>query len=382
MPVSSAQHKRARLRLRHLAAGRFLGLGNPRERERQHIREAERGTPSLLTLHESASPANTPPTTTPSPVPQPTKRARQHRTRSERHFSASTPPSSSEHSSSSHGAGNDTLQLARMPSRLGADGPLATWLSGWFVHLAGSTSNLSLTGTISHATQLALSASSPTAIRASTSRKAKAHLAPRRAAPGLGARVRGAGGCGGEHTSSGHHTHHHLPTLGHSTARHAASTSILQFHLHFTLDLAPHSRGRRRRRHRHLRPLDARRWPVAFHAQVWCTYRAGFEPIRDLPGLGALPAVGRDVGLGFQRGALEHILPPPHAYSTSTPHSHSSTTSTSTSSSGGTKQKRWSLPSLGVGGTKGWTSDAGFGCMLRMGRVWWRVVAGADALET
>ncbi|KAJ6612198.1 hypothetical protein B0H10DRAFT_1952480 [Mycena sp. CBHHK59/15] len=34
-------------------------------------------------------------------------------------------------------------------------------------------------------------------------------------------------------------------------------------------------------------------WPAAFHAafhaHVWCTYRAGFEPIRDLAGLSALP---------------------------------------------------------------------------------------------
>ncbi|KAJ6518404.1 hypothetical protein DFH09DRAFT_1098587 [Mycena vulgaris] len=41
---------------------------------------------------------------------------------------------------------------------------------------------------------------------------------------------------------------------------------------------------------------DTGPWPAVFHAaffaQVWCTYRAGFEPIRDLPGLGALPAVG------------------------------------------------------------------------------------------
>ncbi|KAF8144467.1 hypothetical protein K438DRAFT_1874105, partial [Mycena galopus ATCC 62051] len=40
-------------------------------------------------------------------------------------------------------------------------------------------------------------------------------------------------------------------------------------------------------------PPDAGPWPAAFHAafyaQVWCTYRAGFEPIRDLPSLSSLP---------------------------------------------------------------------------------------------
>jgi hypothetical protein len=40
-------------------------------------------------------------------------------------------------------------------------------------------------------------------------------------------------------------------------------------------------------------PPDAGLWPATFHAafyaQVWCTYRAGFEPIRDLPSLSSLP---------------------------------------------------------------------------------------------
>jgi hypothetical protein len=40
-------------------------------------------------------------------------------------------------------------------------------------------------------------------------------------------------------------------------------------------------------------PSDAGPWPALFHAafyaQVWGTYRAGFEPIRDLPFLSSLP---------------------------------------------------------------------------------------------
>ncbi|KAJ7465525.1 hypothetical protein FB451DRAFT_1561355, partial [Mycena latifolia] len=36
-------------------------------------------------------------------------------------------------------------------------------------------------------------------------------------------------------------------------------------------------------------PPDPGPWPTASHVQVWCTYRAGFEPIHDLPGLSSLP---------------------------------------------------------------------------------------------
>ncbi|KAJ7718787.1 hypothetical protein B0H16DRAFT_1700508 [Mycena metata] len=152
------------------STGRFLGLGKDkdkeRERDRQRIREAERGQPSaaeLLPLHESgvggfadelnsaSSPATyrfeavSPPSAFSGTAPP--------CTRSERHFSASTPPSSS---SPSHGHGtNGDLTLARTPSR-----------RGWIVHLAGSTSDLSLTSTlstsISHAASLASSTSRKT----------------------------------------------------------------------------------------------------------------------------------------------------------------------------------------------------------------------------
>ncbi|KAJ7710636.1 peptidase C54, partial [Mycena rosella] len=51
-------------------------------------------------------------------------------------------------------------------------------------------------------------------------------------------------------------------------------------------------------------------WPAQFHvvlyAQVWCTYRAGFEPIRDLPSLATLPP------------PLSFPAPPSNAHSKST----------------------------------------------------------------
>ncbi|KAJ6584219.1 hypothetical protein B0H10DRAFT_1961890 [Mycena sp. CBHHK59/15] len=52
----------------------------------------------------------------------------------------------------------------------------------------------------------------------------------------------------------------------------------------------------------------------------------------------------------------------------SDPRTYSTATSTSTSSSGGTKKKWWPLPSLPLGGIKGWTSDAGWGCVVRTGQ--------------
>ncbi|KAJ6565569.1 hypothetical protein DFH09DRAFT_1363766 [Mycena vulgaris] len=285
-------------------------------------------------------------------------------------------------------------------------------------HLPGSTSDLLLTGTISHVTQLASSASSRTAIRASTSRKAEASTRKRRqrgrqnlaavcylfdgdAAPdrsaepiwllcvqlpgwGLEDEARMAAAANTRLLDT---THHHLPTLGHSTPRHAASISTgnSTSASHSTLHPTHAEDGADDTA---ISEDDAGPWPVAFraafYAQVWCTYRAGFEPIHDLLGLGALPAEGGDAGVARFPARSTPAPPPPPPPRLLHPHLALSLVRHLGID---IKQRRHqeavvALPSLGVGGTKGWTSDAGFGCMLRTGRVCWRVVAGADALET
>ncbi|KAJ7852736.1 hypothetical protein B0H13DRAFT_2359355 [Mycena leptocephala] len=98
--------------------------------------------------------------------------------------------------------------------------------------------------------------------------------------------------------------------------------------------------------------LDESAWPAAFYAQVWCTYRTGFETVRDLPSLSSLP--------------------PPLSF-------HPLSNSTSTSASVSTSKKPW----WPLGGTKEWTSDAGWGSMLRTGQSLLAVAlqrVGADPL--
>ncbi|KAJ7132582.1 hypothetical protein C8R44DRAFT_774217, partial [Mycena epipterygia] len=49
--------------------------------------------------------------------------------------------------------------------------------------------------------------------------------------------------------------------------------------------------------------LDVEPWPAKFHPGLCAPYRAGFEPIRDLPGLGGMPAW---VGAGALTSAHEN----------------------------------------------------------------------------
>ncbi|KAI6044613.1 cysteine protease required for autophagy [Pisolithus marmoratus] len=80
----------------------------------------------------------------------------------------------------------------------------------------------------------------------------------------------------------------------------------------------------------------AAHWPPAFYAdftsRIWLTYRDQFPPIRD----STLAALDSDLASGVQS-----IIP-------CSP-----------------RQKRWNWPGTGE---KGWTSDAGWGCMLRTGQ--------------
>ncbi|KAJ7189878.1 hypothetical protein GGX14DRAFT_701934 [Mycena pura] len=401
-------------------AGRFLGLGKDkekegRERERQRIREAERKEPSAEELlvvldddDENESPeyhstANVPP---PPPTAYSTARLR---TRSDRAFSASTPApsSSSSHSSHSHSShappnagASETLHVTRSPSRMGLDAaPLASRLGGWFAHLAGSsTSDLSLTSTIGAAAALATSTS-----RAARSASSSSSKAARKSDTG--------GGAGGSKTGLLDKAVRYLLDGDAAPDRSSAEIWLMGVRLpgwatedeeRITLASSSSSHSHSGHSHSsrshsshghssHSHPIeldpDPGPWPAAFHAaffaQVWCTYRAGFEPIRDLPSLASLPPPL--VFLGAPPGSPTHThymhAPPMHSPSQSdashssvgsraSRSSYASSASYSTSASGvsalsaasgGTGKKRW----WGLGGTKGWSSDAGWGCMLR-----------------
>ncbi|EPS95700.1 hypothetical protein FOMPIDRAFT_143470 [Fomitopsis schrenkii] len=82
-------------------------------------------------------------------------------------------------------------------------------------------------------------------------------------------------------------------------------------------------------------PKDpSKNWPPVFYAdftsRIWLTYRSQFQPIRDT----TLSALESEIG---ETSAVTNSPQP----------------------------KRWNWP---IGGEKGWTSDAGWGCMLRTGQ--------------
>ncbi|KAF7318631.1 hypothetical protein HMN09_00374500 [Mycena chlorophos] len=354
--------------------GRFLGLGRDkdkeRERERERIREVERADPSaaeLLAMQDDGyddtdmdmlqSPSS--PTSfdiAMSSSPPSAYATARPRTRADRQFSASIPPGSasshsnlSSHSHSSHYSATslNTLHVVRSPSRLSAGGDgLTTRLSGWFSHIAGSTSDLSLTSTIGAAASLATS-TSRTISSASSSRKQHSSSSSRKE----GSSGSGKGGGGGGLLDKAVCTAE-IWLMGvrmdgwsrEDEERNQQQQTQAQAQLD---DLVP----------------DAGPWPAAFHAvfyaQVWCTYRAGFpEPICYLAV--RVPPMH----------SLTQIDASASSYASSSPsssmHGHGSGHSTASSTGGGGGKRKWWPLSLGnMGSSKGWSSDAGWGCMLR-----------------
>ncbi|KAF7310342.1 hypothetical protein MIND_00408300 [Mycena indigotica] len=395
------------------ARRKFLGMGRDKdkERERERIREAERGDPSaaeLLAMEEDEmdSPQYDPGMASSPPSAYATARAR---TRADRQFSASTPPGSSSshssHSHSSHPHSPATMHIVRSPSRLSAsgDGGLTTRLSGWFSHLAGSTSDLSLTGTIGAAASLATSTSRTLSSSAKKPRKNEGQASAKTGT--------GVGGGGGLLDKAVRYLLDGDANPDRSTAeiwlmgvrmegwsREDEARFALSQHHHSSQSpnlSASQSTVSNSTTNDELGLPDPGPWPAAFHAafyaQVWCTYRAGFpEPIRDLAGVEVLGAP-----FCAPPNPAHHHLPPgvrappmhsptqsdasASSYASSSPsssahghhhgHGHgppsasSHSTASSTASSSG-KKRWWALP-ISLGSSKGWSSDTGWGCMLR-----------------
>ncbi|KAJ6529880.1 hypothetical protein DFH09DRAFT_1370912 [Mycena vulgaris] len=296
------------------SAGRFLGLGK-HARERQRIRDAERAAPSaaeLLTIREVSPTSYAPPTFYDEPHDSPPSTyggTARPCTRPEWHFSASTPPHP---------------HIRTLPRRGTATSRGRRYNSS--AHPAASAlTHIRLVPRVHHLGALSHSVSTATALASSTTKRGSKDVSSSGGSGGGGAGKtslldkplryllngdaapdRSANEIwlmGDEEPAAAsnahpHSTSHKAHSTSHSTSHNGNSRSTAQ---------AQALEG----------DVDAGPWPAQFHAtfyaQVWCTYRAGFKPIRDLPSLATLSP------------SLSFSAPPPStsSHSTSTPHPNS-----------------------------------------------------------